>query len=229
MRAGLWVIAAAVTVTVLAGCSGTGDERAHTVDDSGAVSTVGHVPLRTLTAEQARSALLVAADLPTGWIAEPDTGAPKKDSSGDYDQCPAYDAVMQRVSRADDVSAEFTAPDGSDVSEALLPLAETDAQGMLADFSEAVTACKKLTTQMDSGVAFDMYFTALSFPQLADETFAFRTTATVFGRTVNLDMAVVRRGGVLVFIVQQAGEAIDTALTEEVARRAVTKVDAALN
>jgi hypothetical protein len=229
MRAGRWMIAAALVATVVAGCSEAGDERARTVDDTAPVSPGGQAPLRTLTAEQAKGALLAASDLPTGWVAELDTGAVKKDSSGDYDECPAYDAAMQKVSRADDIAADFTAPDGSDFSEALLPLAEEDAKDLFAEFSAAVTACKKLTTKTDDGVAFDMHFMALSFPQLADETFAFRTTATVLGRTMNLDMAMARRGGVLAFIVQQASETIDTGLTEEVARRAVTKVDAALS
>jgi hypothetical protein len=228
MRAGLRAAAAVVMVTVLAACSETGNDRARTLDDSTAVTTVGQAPLRTLTAEQAKSALLAATDLPTGWTAEPDAGAPKKDSSGDYEQCPAYEAVMQKVSQADHVSTDLTAPDGSEVSETLLPMAEADAKGLLASFPAAVTACKKLTAKTDTGAPFDMYFLALSFPQLADETFAFRTTATVLGRTVNLDMAIVRRGGVLLFIVQRSGETIDTALTEEVARRAVTKVDTAL-
>jgi hypothetical protein len=228
MRAGLQVIAAAVTVAVLAGCSDTGGERARTVDDAAAVSNVGQAPLRTLTVEQARNALLVAADLPTGWTAEPDDGSPKKDSSGDNDPCPAYAAVTQKVSQADDVSTDLTAPDGSEVSEALVAMAETDAKALFAEYSAAVTACKTLPVVPDDSVPFEIKFLALSFPQLADETFAFRATATVLSRTVNIDTVIVRRGGVLGFIVSKPGETIDTVQTEDVARRAVTKVDAAL-
>ncbi|WP_436528313.1 hypothetical protein [Actinoplanes sp. HUAS TT8] len=227
MRAGRWVAAAALLVTVLTGCD-AGDERARTTDDADTVAAAGQVPLRTLTVEQARGALLTAADLPTGWTVKPGTDSPKKDTTGQYAQCPAYDAVMPKVSQADTVDSDFTAPDGADLSEALLPMPEADAKDLCAEFSAAVTACKKLSDQTDDGVPFDMYFLALSFPQLADETFAFRATATVFGKTMNFDTTVVRRGGVLVVIVQQAGATIDTGLTEDVARRAVTKIDAAL-
>lgn len=228
MRARRWAAAAAVTATVLAGCSDAGDERARTVDDAAAAAAVGQAPLRTLTVEQARSALLVAADLPTGWTAEPDNGAPKKDSSGDNDPCPAYDAVTQKVSQADDIATDLTSPDGSEVSEALIPMSEPDAKALFAEYSAAVTACKTLTIVPDDGVPFEMRFVALSFPQLADETFAFRVTATVLSRTMYIDTAVVRRGGVLVFIVPKPGETVDTALTEDVARRAIMKVDAVL-
>lgn len=219
------MVVAATSIIAVAGCSNTGRDRAETVEQPDAVSTVQQDQGRKLTAEQARSALLTVTDLPTGWSAKPDTDTAKKDSSGDYQECPKLAAVFKELESVDDISADFTSSTGSDVSEAIMPVTVSAAERLVTEFSEAVTTCKVLSTQTDSGMPFDMYLTALSFPKLADETFAFRTTAALMGATVNADMALVRRNGVLIFIVQTAAEQIDTGATEDVARRALTKVD----
>lgn len=181
-----------------------------------------------MSAEQARAALLTVMDLPTGWSAKPDTGAAKKDSSDDYQECPKLAAVFKKADSADDISAGFTSPSDSDLSEAILPMTLSAAESLVAEFSDVVTTCKRLSSNTDDGMPFDMYMTALSFPKLADETFAFRTTATLMGATVNADMVLVRRSGVLCFIVHTARGRIDTAATEDVAQRAFAKIEKGL-
>lgn len=226
MRAGPAVMTAILAVVLSAGCGETGSDRASTVDQPAAAGTVQEereVPARRYSSEQIKGALLTVADLPTGWSVKPDNGSSGKQDSHEYAQCPKFAAVVKQVSDVDNITADFTSPAGSRLNEGIMSLGEADAGKLMADYSDAVSACPKLASRTRDGVAFDMYLTALSFPKLADETFAVRATATVHSTTVNMDMVLVRHRGVIVSIVQTSTAVIDTMTTEEVARLAVAK------
>lgn len=210
---------------VAAGCTNAGHNRADTVGQTGAHGGGQQTPAHEVSAAKAKDALLTVTDLPTGWSAKPDESSSARDSTGDYPECPKYAAVTEKTAAMDDISAEFTSPAGSDVDEGILPMTEPAARQLLTEFADAVTACKKVTSKAADGVPFDLYLTALSFPKLADDTFAVRATATVSGITINLDTALIRRGSVLIGVVQTTRGTIDTATTEDIARRALAKLN----
>ena len=235
MRARLRMAAAAMLVLGLSGCGQGGDDRAETVRDdragtvqepapAGTVVKTEPVTDRLYSSAEIKKALLGVTDLPTGWSARPHDDSPAKDTSNDYASCPQYAAVNKRAAKLDNnLHAKFASPAGSNVDQALWSLAAADAKKFVSDYSEAVAACPKL-----SGETFDMSLTALSFPELADETFACRVTAKTYGTTVNMDMVLVRRGGVLIMLVHTAAGAVDTGATEFVARRALEKAERVL-
>lgn len=230
VRALVRLAAAALTVVVLAGCNDPGGGQVRTGDQAsgaGAVAPAPGAPTRVFSAEEAKGALLTVAELPTGWSAEPDDGA-TKNATQTYEQCPEFGAVTKRFNVTNAPDAGFRSPAGSEVSEALLSYPVAEAKTLVAEFSAATAKCPKLTDQTDEGISFDMHLTALSFPTLADETFAFRTTARLYGNTVHIDLVLVRRGGVIIAVSHTASGAIDTAMTEDVTRRALAKVEAVL-
>jgi hypothetical protein len=222
---GLRAALVAATVMVAAGCGDTGHDRAGTVGQPGAHGGSQQPSAHEFPAAKVKDALLTVSDLPTGWSTKPDRSSSTRDDSGDYAQCPKYAAVIKKANATDHISVRFTSPSGSTVEEAIQPLTESAARELLTEFADALTACKKVTTKTDDGVPFELYLTALSFPKLADDTFALRVTATVSGITINIDMVLIRRGGVLITVVQTARGRIDTTTTEDVSRRALAKVN----
>jgi len=225
------VAAVAVTLVALGGCGDAGDGRAKTVErpaSTGVAQPEAPAPGRVFSMQEVEGALLSAADLPTGWTTEPDEESSPSDSSGDYAQCPALGAATKRLARKESRDVSFSSPAGSDVGEQIVSLSEDDTKKLLADFSAGVTACKKVSTTTDDGPPLDIHLSALSFPSLADETFAFRERATLYGATINVDLILVRRGGLLIVITHRARGVIDTTMTEDVARRALAKADKTL-
>ncbi|GAA4927777.1 hypothetical protein [Actinoplanes utahensis] len=228
---------AVLTIAALAGCGADGEDRAGTVGQPTGAGTVGQstgaAPAQpgagSYSADQVKAALLTVADLPTGWSAEPDDGSAPEDASENYAECPEFAAVVKKAAGVEQLDADFKSPAGTSLDETIMTLNESGARDLVAGYAKGVAACPKLTTKTDGGTTFDMYMTALSFPKLADETVAHRVTAEVSGTTVNLDMVLVRRGGVVITLVQTATGVIDTAVTEDVARRALTKAEKALS
>ncbi|WP_189079210.1 hypothetical protein [Mangrovihabitans endophyticus] len=213
---------------VTVGCADAGHDRADTVDQPAPHGDGQQTSAREVSAAKAKDALLTVTDLPTGWSAKPDTSSSAKgslDDDGDA-QCPKYAAVIRKTAAMDDISAGFVSPSGTDVVEGILPLTEPAARELVTEYSDAVTACQKMTSTTADGVPYELYLTALSFPKLGDDTFALRTTATLSGITINVDLALIRRGGALIFVVQTARGAIDTATTQDVGRRALAKMNA---
>lgn len=230
MRARPRLVTAVLAVVVLSGCSDTPADRAGAVDQppaAGAVEGQREVADRVYSAAQVESALLTVADLPTGWSVKPDDSA-TENPSDDYALCPEFAAVMKKTADLEDFAAGFTSPTGSDLGEVIMSLPQAEARTLLADLSKAVSACPKLKGRTDGDVPYDLDLAALSFPKLADETFAMRMTAELYGDTVTSDVVMVRRGGVLVMISQTAAGPTDTVVTEDVARRAVAKAEKVL-
>lgn len=218
------MMTATLTIGALAGCGAAEDDRAGTIDRPTAGATGG----QPSSAGQVRDALLTVADLPTGWTAEPDDGsAADKDPSGQYAECPKFAAVVKKAAGLEQVDAEFTSPAGTSLDETIMRSDEAAARDLIAGYAEGVASCPKLTGTTD-GVAFDMDLTALSFPKLADETFAHRVSAKVTGTSVTMDMVLVRRGPVVITIVHSAPGPIDTTVTEDITRRALARADKAL-
>ncbi|MFI1997059.1 hypothetical protein [Actinoplanes sp. NPDC020271] len=224
-----------MTTLVLAGCGGSEEERAITTTSTGAASagvtaTTGpdrpvetpRAPDRSYSAQELERALLTVTDLPTGWSADPD-GKPGHDSPEQFAECPKYAALVRKLNGMAEGATGFVSPTGSDVSENLRSLSQTGAAALFAEQTEAITACPRLTGTTDSGLSFTMSLTALSFPRLGDETFAFRGATTAYGTTVTADVVTVRRGGVLVGIAHTAKGPVDTAVTEDLIRRALDK------
>ncbi|MEV6851675.1 hypothetical protein [Actinoplanes sp. NPDC051411] len=226
---GLVGMVTAAMVVVLAGCGSPDSRRAQTVDpparaDSGARAVAN----RIFSAKQLEDALLSVSELPTGWSVDPESdNSSTKDSSGEYAECPQLGAVIQRY--RDAPAAEFKSPAAAAFSEGLLSLPPAEAKKMLTDFSAAVAACRKLSIDGGYGRSFDMFMSGLSFPQVGDETFAFRATAQTVGVTVSMDQVLVRRAGVVLAISNlTTGGTADTTATEDVTRRALSKVDKVL-
>ena len=235
MRPGIRTAVVTVAALVLAGCDGSQEERAVTTTSTGTASagvtaTTGpgrpvetpRASDRSYSAQEMKRALLAVTDLPTGWSAE--AGGESGDGSPEqYAECPKYAALIRKLNGMAEAEAAFVSPTGSDVSENLRSLSQTGAAALFAEQVEAITACPRLTGTNDSGLSFTVSLTALSFPRLGDETFAFRIATTGYGTTVTMDAVTVRRGGVLVGIAHTARGPVDTAVTEDVIRRALDK------
>jgi len=88
--------------------------------------------------------------------------------------------------------------------------------------SGALSRCRTFTSKADDGGTVTVKLGALSFPNLGEETL--RMTADSQGLTLAGDVVVIRQDTIQVVITNLGVGAVDTQLTETVARRALGKL-----
>jgi len=227
--------AAVVLALVLtAACGGDGGEGGGSGRDPGKEGAAGRD--KTLTQAQLESALLTLPDFPTGWEVNKQTEAAEDEvsvSPGADSEClQKYKNLSssEKEGSAAVAVANFNAPDGRGGVGQLLKSYETDAdlEKQFEDAAKLVADCQTISSIDKDGARTDLTVGALSLPKLGDDSASFALNGKSSGIDIGINYAVVRVGRT-VTVLFHAGFAIntaDTAVLEEAAKKAVTKLEA---
>jgi hypothetical protein len=151
-------------------------------------------------------------DMPAGWSVTP----PESDDDTDDELCEGQDPFNE-IEPQDEAESGFQQSElGPFVSSAASQYADEDQAGEMMDqLAEATNACQSFTQTDEDGTETEFTISALSFPDLGDETFAFRLAATTMLGPLTMDFAVVREGSTGLLIANGGlGAAPDSELTE---------------
>ena len=211
MRGLLGAIAAAALV---AGCGSDDVGQAQTVEETS--TTANAEETTTSQADESVSADLESVvvqlgDLPAGWTVEPDAGS---EDGSDYfcsdeppDELPdPLEEVESSFSRGD--TGPFV---GSNAS---LYGSTDEAEAAFDIFVAELSKCDGFT----EGAETTWSLSALSFPDVGDDTFAARLSATTMLGPLVADVVVERSDDVTLFVTNGGYGSPDTALTEELLR-----------
>ncbi len=236
----------AVMVLVVAGCGGGGvgggyagpaqTATPEASDTAAATDTPTEEEVVLLTQEQAQAALPVVTDLPTGWADDPEDTAGGGDDSDQQISPTECDAVFNADLGADAVveaSASFTMGElgpwlGVDVASYEPGTEPTEAE--VAEVPDLLAgSCPTFTLTDPDGTVAQVTPAGLSFPALGDAHVAlrFNVTSDAFDLTVDLVYVVSGNNAVGVSGLGIATNPVDVALTEQVMRQTLDKVDAA--
>ncbi len=239
------IAASVLPALLLAGCADSPD-RAQTIGGSGsgtstaASSSSQAKPARAgdeLTAAQAKKALLDVSDMPTGWSPVPASPSSSSSSSSASSSGTIKPASCQKLFDEMDndsgpeakVSQEvsFTSGGalGSQLTETVSSFEAGDQQDKVGRLADLLTSCPTITT-VDSGEKTKLTLTGLSFPNLGDQTLAFRAASTVQGIDVTLDAVFVATDHNVVSITVGGLKSVDGAELEKIVRAGVAKVAA---
>ena len=206
-------------LAAVAACSAPDTDRARTLPDQPAATATSNAAPDKI---DLNATLLTLKDMPTGFT--PDTSSPTGDDDSGCEPLDKADAGEQSG-----VEASFTKGDfGPFIEQSLAQLPIDRAQRSMDQLATVLDKCRTITDVNEDGTKIRFRLSGLSFPRIGDDTFAFRMKADSNGFTMNADVVAIRRGGVLTLIVHLGLGAIDSALTEKIARKALTKIDAAL-
>ena len=227
----------ALAIALLAGCSSS-PERAVTVGQASSnpptqqtsAQPKPHGAGDELTAAQARAGLLSVTDLPTGWSAATNFPPSTNNSTVTPAVCqtvfdkldPAKGATKAKVK----ATASFTTG-GALGQQLTMDIASFDAENQAAKIqavADALTKCAHVTVTDAKGAKAAMDMTGLSFPNLGDQTFAFRVTAKSGALTIVVDLATVAIGHNFVTFTTAGLQPLPGADLEKIARAGVTKV-----
>lgn len=159
------------------------------------------------------------SDMPTGWSVSP----PDEDSDDAFceERDPFNEVEPQEEAEAAFQQSEF----GPFVASGASLYADDDeasqVMGLLTDMADA---CQSFTQTEDDGTETEYTIGALSFPDLGDDTFAFRMSGTTPFGPLNLDVVAVREGSIVVAIINGGLGAADSELTESLIRTMADRV-----
>ncbi len=224
---------------LLAGCGG-GPDRARTIGESstGTSSAGGSTSQRPeppsagdeLTSAEAKKALLTVEDMPTGWSAAPPSSS--SSSSSDtikpescqklFDEMDSQSGPGAKVSQ--EVSFTSGGALGAQLTETVSSFDAGDQQDKVGKLADRLTTCPTFTSVDADGSTTKLEMSGLSFPNLGDQTFAFRAAGTVQGIDVTLDGVFVATDHNVVSITVGGLRTIDGSELEQIARAGVRKV-----
>lgn len=214
----------AVAALVAAGCGGGDDDgQARTVEPPTTTTTEPSEDTTTTTAAPAAldAVVLQLGDLPTGWsVSPPDE---EEDTSDDF--CDGADPFNE-IAAQEEAESNFEQSELGPFAASGASVYEDDDQaGEVLDLLAAVANdCQSFTQVDEDGAEVEYTITPLSFPDLGDDTFAFRMSATTFIGPLALDMAAVREGSLVVTVIHGGFGAVDSALTETLMRTMLDRV-----
>lgn len=225
-----------VGALVLTGCGGDGGGgNAASPSATSASETGSPSATPTPVAEaQLKTALLVASDLPAGWIADPDE-AGDEDEDDAPKECPQLDDADDLLGDAPEASASFAKGDSGPFFSEEVASAATEAEitAALQAFDKALASCPSFTTTED-GTTMTAKIAPLRLGEIGDESVAYRMTVTFDGGNYVVDTVAsrVRTYGVIVIGTSVkssgGGGTLTTAELEALARKAVEKVSTTL-
>jgi hypothetical protein len=193
-----------VALVAAASCSGgNGDEEgASPSTASTSPTSITDVPAPALTASDLRAILIPLEDLPTGWSEDPR-------QPEDVAVC-GHRSLKEELPTAAVAEAMFRSGDGSEIlAEGLAVFVDGAETAMVA--ARARYACESFDAGAELG---EVSIAPASFPQIGDDSFAFRLTANVNGIEVTYLQVVWSRGPVVASI-QQGGVAPDIEQLED--------------
>jgi hypothetical protein len=184
------------------------------------------------TAAQLQARLLTLSDLPAGFVTDDDTADANGVMSSTDPHCRAMTDLMNSqghpagaLATAD---ASFTRSQfGPNIATGLAGFATPEAaQQLLADVTEAMHTCTRLTETDKDGSTYDFSVTPLSFPTTGDASGAIRVVTDVDDVPAQVDLVLVRLGSTLLYVADTGFGSADTDpdLTRQVVTRAVAKV-----
>jgi hypothetical protein len=232
-----WVSVVLVCSIAAAGCAGK-PERADTlpvVDEPSETVSTTRAPgptapsvekAESLSAAQAKRALLTLEDMPTGWVQE----KPEPDDDDETvtpKRCAAvFDAIVEQDPLAE-AEATFSAGDFGPSLEHSVSAWPSSRVPALKQISQALGQCPKFTSTSKDGTTATFQAAGLSFPNLGDRTLALRLKAKSDGLTIVVDVVYVAKGNNAIALLVSGLQPLDGATFEKLARTAVTRLDAA--
>lgn len=161
------------------------------------------------------SVVVTLQDLPAGWT----TSAQDDDEEEDDDICDDQDPFNE-VEPVEEAESSFEQGSfGPFLTSLAGRYTSTDeAQRVIDALADAVDQCQTFTEVDDDGTEMTYTFSALSFPKIADDTFAARLSGTTPIGPLAVDFAFARDDDVVVAIINGGLGAADTALTESMLR-----------
>ena len=160
-------------------------------------------------------------DLPTGWSVSPDDSSESDDTF-----CDEADPFTDLNEADDKADSDFQQSDfGPFVGSIAAQYGgDSDAEGVLDSFENAVEACREFTETDEDGATITYRFDPLSFPQLGDDTFATRLSATTVLGPFAFDIVIARVDDTVAGVFHGGFGGIDSALTEELLREMVDRI-----
>ena len=233
----LLVVPTLVLIGALSAC-GSAPERAETVGTASPAAPVAE-PTKAapkpkgagdeLNATQVKAALLAVGDMPTGWAAA--ESEPDKEDNSTVEPASCQKLFDQMDSTKQDVKAKHKAKAsfeqggmlGVQFEEEVASFADDGQGDKVQGVAQALTKCPKLTI-VDGADRTPMTMTGLSFPNLGDQTLAFRATAKAEGIDVVLDVVFVAVGHNIVSFTAAGLQPMSGTDLEKVARAGMSKV-----
>ena len=233
MRRAMLGAVVAVLALVVAACGndqGGSGNAGDTTTTTGGATTTQPAP----TEAEARAALLTTADLPSGWQADDDEGEDDDDDTDD-NPCPEFDKVDAEKPAAEAEASFAPGPTGPFVEHTVELYADDDAaERVMQLVAEAVEACKTFTASDEDLGKLNGTFEESAAPDLGDDALAAKLTAKGGGIDITGEVLAVRDGraiSVVFHLGVQApgvgGGRVQSALTQDLARKAAAKLDAA--
>jgi hypothetical protein len=235
-----WVSLAVVCSLTLIGCGGQ-PERADTlpVADEASTSTVAKAPVETpvappaeksstLTAAQAKSALLTLDDMPTGWTQSKPEADDDEDPTVTPKRCSAVlDAVDQQGKPLAEAEATFSPGDLGPQLDHTVSSWPRSQVPVLNKLTAAFRQCPKFTSTSADGSSATFQASGLSFPNVGDRTLALRLKAKSDGINLVMDVIYIAKGNNGIALMVTGFQPLDGATLEKLARKAVARLDAA--
>jgi hypothetical protein len=231
------VAIAVVLCVVLAGCGGSSNSRAATVApnttpvSASASTAVNTAPTPGTTAAvlptrraafntaELNGALLRVSDLPSGFTSAPPTPSTSSDTQVCNQPDPTVTLKPSAQAEADFKKSEL----GPFVFELMIAWSEpSTAKSFLDRVRAAAGSCTSYQTT-DNGETDTSTVSPLPFPKLGDDTVAVRLSVSGASLPADVDVAAIRKGPVALLVVQLAVGAIDSAITEQAARAAMSR------
>ncbi|GAB3069298.1 hypothetical protein [Pedococcus soli] len=152
-----------------------------------------------LDAKQVKAALLAVGDMPTGWAAA--ESEPEKDDTSTVEPASCQklfdnmDTSGKKVKAKHKASASFTQGGmlGVQFEEEVASFDDDNQGDHVEGLGKVLTECSKMTV-VDGAERMPMTMTGLSFPNLGDQTLAFRAKAKSEGIEVVIDAVFVAVG-----------------------------------
>jgi hypothetical protein len=184
--------------------------------------------LAAIAPEKLAPGLLAINDMPTGWAVNPSATLPAASATAGACGGPNAEMRAQTAGRQSYAAAAFLKDPlvGPGLTELVQVFPDvTHAKTILTTDETLITKCPTYKTIDDrTGKPVTITFGAVSFTPLGDQTLAFRETYGIDGgSTVTYDTVEIRSGR-LVMTIAQSGLTIDSTLTAEYAKKALTKL-----
>lgn len=166
--------------------------------------------------EDLTGALLALEDMPSGWSVEPPDEDDEDDDATFCDAAPLAEEIDADATAERDFSGGEAGPF---FTQLLSSMDEDEAENGM-DYIRDSFDCGEWTDPEDDTV---WSLAEISFPDMGDDTAAYRlsTTAGIF--TANGNVIIVRDGGLLLMVVHVAIGNLDSELTEELTQKALDK------
>lgn len=168
--------------------------------------------------EDLTGALLIVEDMPAGWSIEEDAGDDDGDVVGQFCNVAPVNELIDADAEAE---RRFTAGESGPFFTQLLTAMEyeSDAEAGMDRIREAL-GCGEWT---DAEADTTWTISEISFPDLGEETAAYRFSTTNGSSSTNGNVVAIRDGGVVLLVVHiELGE-LNSGLTEELTRKAFDK------